>query len=336
MTTTEKNKANILTDRFGRIHDYLRISLTDNCNFRCSYCMPDLDHEFTPHEKLMTAGEIRAIAEEFVRLGVNKIRLTGGEPLIRKDFPEILSLLAPLNAELLISTNGFLLDRHLPDLLKAGIRTVNISLDSLRPEVFFKVTGQNKFERVWKNIHLMLDHGLRVKINVVAIKGIIEKEVLEFIDLTRDLPLHVRFIEFMPFTGNHWAGDQVVTASQLLEIAMERYDVVKLLDEPHATARKYMAIGHKGSFAFITTMSNQFCHECNRLRITAEGKLKNCLFGKDEIPLLELLRSGRDLHASIQESLQLKHKELGGQFDRDFKKVNPDAIANRSMISIGG
>lgn len=298
--------------------------------------MPDPDHEFTPNEKLMTAAEIGTLAREFVRLGVKKIRLTGGEPLIRKDFPEILSLLAPLPVELLISTNGFLLDRHLPHILQAGVKTINISLDSLKPGVFYKVTGQDKFDRVWQNILLMQEHNIRVKINVVAIKGIIEEEIHDFIELTRKLPLHVRFIEFMPFSGNHWAGENVVTAAELLERVTGDYDVVKLLDEPHATARKYKAIGHEGTFAFITTMSNQFCHECNRLRITAEGKIKNCLFGKDEISLLELLRTGGSLEEAILESLRLKHKELGGQFERDFTKINPDQIANRSMIAIGG
>ncbi len=326
----------MLIDTFGRIHDYLRISLTDHCNFRCSYCMPELCYDFLPQQKLMTAAEIKQIASGFVQLGIRKIRLTGGEPLVRKDFGEILHGLSALNTELLITTNGALVDQYIDAFKKAHISTVNVSLDSLKREVFFEITKRDLFEQVWSNIILLLKNDFRVKINAVAINGYIEHEIIDFIRLTKDLPLHVRFIEFMPFAGNNWDLKKVITAQQLLDIAVREFDIVKLNDEPHATAKKYKAIGHEGTFAFITTMSKQFCNECNRLRLTADGKIKNCLFGKEELNILEKLRGGEDFSNLIFQSVKNKHAAMGGQFEKGYQQTDANDLVNRSMIGIGG
>lgn len=326
----------MLQDSFGRVHDYLRISLTDNCNFRCTYCMPQEEMKWMPSAKLMTADEIFQMAEIFVSLGVKKIRLTGGEPLVRKDFDLILAHLAMLPIELTLTTNGILLDRHLDNLKSAGVKSINISLDSLDREVFKNLTKRDQFVHVWDNILLMLNHGFRIKINAVALHGIIEKEVLAFIQVTQKLPLHVRFIEFMPFAGNHWTSQQVVTASELLQIVTKHHQVLKLEDKPHATAKKYKIEGYEGTFAFITTMSQHFCGDCNRMRLTADGKMKNCLFGKEEMDLLGTIRSGESILPLIQTSLSRKHAALGGQFSSDYRQADPDKIQNRSMINIGG
>lgn len=326
----------MLQDSFGRIHDYLRISLTDNCNFRCTYCMPQEEMKWMPSSKLMSPTEIFQIAEIFVSQGVKKIRLTGGEPLVRKDFDVILSQLSQLPVELTLTTNGILLDKQLSNLKSAGVKTINISLDSLDREVFKNLTKRDQFDQVWKNILLMLSNDFRVKINAVALHGIIEKEVLAFVKATQNLPLHVRFIEFMPFTGNHWSSQQVVTASELLEIVTEKYQIVKLEDKPHATAKKYKVEGFQGTFAFITTMSQHFCGDCNRMRLTADGKMKNCLFGKEELDLLGTIRAGESILPLIQTSLSRKHAALGGQFSSDYLKADPAKIQNRSMINIGG
>jgi len=326
----------MLTDNLGRIHNYLRISVTDNCNFRCSFCMPEDCHSFLKHGQLMTAAEIEELATIFVNRGVTKIRLTGGEPLVRKDFDDILKRLSALNVELLITTNGSLIHKHIEALKNANVTSVNVSLDSLRPSAFEQITKRNVFGQVWSNIMLLLENNFRVKINVVAMRGCIENELFDFIELTRNNPLHVRFIEFMPFSGNSWSKNKVITADDMLSAVQGNYDIVKLKDEPHATARKYKAIGHEGTFAFITTMSKQFCGECNRLRLTAEGKIKNCLFGKDELDLLRALRNSEDVEALIFQSVQRKHAAMGGQFEKGYQQTEPTQLVNRSMVSIGG
>ncbi len=326
----------MLTDPFGRLHNYLRLSLTDRCNFRCSYCMPGEGYSCLPQEEVMNAGEIEAIASVFVKTGIQKIRLTGGEPLLRKDFAEIVSRLSGLKTELLLTTNGALLHQHIGTLKQGNIQNINVSLDSLQPGSFKQITGRDIFPQVWQNIQLLLAHDFRVKINVVAIRGFIEKELHQFVELTRHLPLHVRFIEFMPFAGNEWNSRKVITAAEMLSLVSQEYDVVKLQDEPNATARKYKAIGFEGSIAFITTMSQQFCSGCNRLRLTAGGRIKNCLFGKEELDLLSALRSGLPLEPLIQQSVERKFAAMGGQFENGYQHTDASRLINRSMVGIGG
>ncbi len=294
----------MLIDTHQRVHNYLRISLTDNCNFRCQYCMPQELIERLPNDHLMQVDEIEEIAKIFVDLGVKKIRLTGGEPMVRKEFPEILDRISKLPVELCITTNGVLTRRYLENLKPADVDSINVSLDSLDPATFKKITKRDNLQRVWDNILLLLDEEFTVKINTVAIKGVIEEEILDFVEITKELPLHVRMIEFMPFTGNNWDSSQVITAGQMLNWIKEEYEMVKLKDKPHATSKRYKAVGHEGTFAFITTMSEYFFGSCNRMRLPAEGKMKNCLFGKEETDLLGTLRKGEDIVPLIKTSVK--------------------------------
>jgi cyclic pyranopterin phosphate synthase len=284
----------------------------------------------------MQLDEIEQIASTFVNLGVNKIRLTGGEPLVRKEFRDILSQLSKLPVEISLTTNAVLVHKFIDDFKAAGIRSLNVSLDTLNAETFKKITKRDQFDLVWRNIQLLLKEGFRVKINAVAIEGVIEKEILDFVEITRNLPLHVRMIEFMPFEGNHWNSKKVVTATQMLKWAEAEYDMVKLKDRPSSTAKKYKAIGHQGTFAFITTMTEHFCGDCNRMRITADGKMKNCLFGKDEMDLLGTLRKGEDIEPLIRLSVLQKHAVMGSQFNKSYKDTESSQLKNRSMIKIGG
>ncbi len=326
----------MLVDKHQRVHDYLRISLTDSCNFRCQYCMPDENIQCLPNKHLMQVDEIEEIAKTFVGLGVNKVRLTGGEPMVRKEFPEILKMISALPVEVSLTTNAVLAHKYIDHLKAAGVRSLNISLDTLNPDTFKRITKRDQFQRVWDNIILLLNNGFRIKINAVAIEGVIEKEILDFVAITKDLPLHVRMIEFMPFEGNHWNSKKVVTAKQMLEWVEAEYDMVKLKDEPHATAKKYKAVGHEGTFAFITTMTEHFCGDCNRMRLTADGKMKNCLFGSEEMDLLGSLRKGEDIVPLILNSISRKHAVMGGQFSKSYKDAEASALNNRSMIKIGG
>jgi cyclic pyranopterin phosphate synthase len=298
--------------------------------------MPNEQMQFLPNKHLMQVAEIAEIAALFVSLGVNKIRLTGGEPMVRREFPEILQRLSALPVKLTLTSNGIFAHKYWQNMQEAGIKSVNISLDTLNPSTFAQLTKRDQFAQVWSNIMLLLDKGFRVKINAVAVEGIIEQELLDFIALTKHLPLHLRFIEFMPFDGNQWNSQKVITAQQMLEQVKQVYDIEKLPDAPNATAKKYHVPGHAGTFAFITTMSEHFCGTCNRLRLTADGKMKNCLFGKEEIDLLSALRSGAPLLPLIQTSVMRKHAVMGGQFGQGYQGADPNSIQNRSMIKIGG
>jgi len=297
--------------------------------------MPE-DAHFLAQSHLMQADEIFSIAQTFVKLGVTKIRLTGGEPLVRKDAVAIIKSLSLLPVELTLTTNGTLLHTFLPTFIEAKIRSINISIDSLLPARFAQITRRNALATVWKNIELMLQNNIHVKLNCVLMKGVNDDEIINFIKLTQFLPLHVRFIEFMPFTGNKWQGDSVVTADDILEKANTEFSIVKLQDGIHDTTKKYAVAGYRGTFAIITTMSQPFCAGCNRLRLTADGKMKNCLFSDGETNLLQALRNGEDLEPFIRQNILSKKKELGGQFGGDFKTIAAEKIENRSMVKIGG
>lgn len=326
----------MFVDRFHRIHNYLRISLTDNCNLRCFYCMPEEDYTFTPASRLMQAGEIETLAKIFVAGGVNKIRLTGGEPLVRKDAREIILSLSKLPVALTLTTNATRLHEYADTLQEAGVRSLNISLDTLQPERFLLLTRRDLFHQVRNNIDLMIRLGFRVKVNAVIMKGVNDSELLDFVRWTKDAPVHVRFIEFMPFSGNHWASDRVVTLHEMLSRVQESFVVQPLQSDKHDTAKAFQVPGHAGTFAVISTMSEPFCAGCNRIRLTADGKLKNCLFSREETDLLTPLRQGMDVLPLITENILRKKKELGGQFTTDFEHIHAEDIDNRSMITIGG
>lgn len=326
----------MIIDKYNRIHNYLRISLTDNCNLRCFYCMPEEDYAFTPSSSLMQADEIISLAKIFIGLGVNKIRLTGGEPLVRKDAGTIIQALGELPVKLTLTTNATRLHEFVHVLEQSNIRSINISLDTLQPEKFALITRRDQFARVKDNIQLMLQKGFHVKVNMVVMKGINESEINDFVAWTKYEPVHVRFIEFMPFTGNRWTGNKVFSYHEMLQVIAEKYEFIRLTDDKHDTAKGYRVPGHHGTFSIISTMTSPFCSDCNRVRLTADGKMKNCLFSKHETDLLGALRRSEDVISLIHQNIQSKEKELGGQFNTNFTNLHVEQIDNRSMITIGG
>lgn len=326
----------MLQDKFGRDHDYLRISLTDVCNFRCQYCIPEEITRFMPSAHLMQAYEIEAIAKTFVDLGVRKIRMTGGEPLARKDAADIMLRLAQFPVELTLTTNGSRADEFLTTFKNAGIRSINVSLDTLNPDKFKQITRRDYFHKVYDNILLFVDEGFHVKVNVVVMRGINDDEIADFIAWTRLLPLHVRFIEFMPFDSNQWNNEKVFSYQEILNAASEACSFVKIRDEKNGTAKKFKPLMHEGTFAIISTMSAPFCANCNRMRLTADGKMKNCLFSKGEVDLLTAFRNGQDIVPLVKQCLLDKAEALGGQFGGDYNKIDAGSLQNRKMISIGG
>jgi GTP 3',8-cyclase len=326
----------MIIDRYNRIHNYLRISLTDNCNLRCFYCMPDEDYAFTPASRLMQPEEVETLAKIFVAEGVNKIRLTGGEPLVRKDAGSIITRLAALPVELTMTTNATRVHTFIDQIIDAGITYLNVSLDTLQADRFLLVTRRDQFNLVKSNIDLLISKGVHVKVNCVVMRGLNDGEINDFIGWTKHSPVEVRFIEFMPFTGNHWSSNKVFTLQEILDTVRSQYEVVADYNDITDTAKKYHVPGHMGSFAVISTMSQPFCSGCNRMRLTADGKLKNCLFSKHETDLLNPLRAGEPVLPLIHQCILDKAKELGGQFDSNFGHLHPEDIDNRSMITIGG
>ncbi len=326
----------MIVDTHNRVHNYLRISLTDNCNLRCFYCMPEDDYEFASAHQLMQATEIEALAKLFVEQGVNKIRLTGGEPLVRKDAKDIIRRLSRLPVTLTLTTNGTRLHEFTEVLQEANITSLNISLDTLHADTFQLLTKRDQFRIVYENINLFMSLGFHIKINMVVMRGVNDREINDFIAWTKDAPVHVRFIEFMPFSGNRWTSNKVFTMDEMLSTIATRYDFVPLKGEIHDTAKKFAIPGHAGTFAVISTMSAHFCGDCNRIRLTADGKLKNCLFSKEETDLLTPLRNGEPLLPLIHQTILSKASQLGGQFTQDFEHLQAEDIRNRSMITIGG
>ncbi|CAI2188179.1 13790_t:CDS:2, partial [Funneliformis geosporum] len=292
----ERPFSNFLTDRFDRQHTYLRISITERCNLRCTYCMPAEGVELTPFHNLLSTEEIIRISQLFVSQGVNKIRLTGGEPTVRKDIVELigeLGKLKPLGLQTIAMTsNGIALKRKLPKLVENGLNLLNISMDTLDPFKFELISRRKGLERVLETIDQGIALGLRpMKINCVVIRGVNDQEVLDFVEMTRNKPIEMRFIEYMPFDGNKWNKKKLIPYRELLDNIKTRYpDVRKLSDDSHDTSKAYNIPGFVGRFGFITSMTDHFCGTCNRLRITADGNLKVCLFGNAEVSLRNLLR----------------------------------------------
>ena len=337
-TDVIKPKFSALTDNYHRFHTYLRISLSERCNLRCQYCMPEEGVELTTKEKLLSTEEIIALSEMFVKQGVTKIKLTGGEPLVRRDLEDIIRQLNGLKAHGLekigITTNGVVLARKLPALHAAGLDQINVSLDTLVPAKFEFVTRRKGWNKVMEGIDRALELNYDpVKINCVVMRGLNDDEICDFIKLTENKRIDVRFIEYMPFDGNKWSKGKFLPYEEMLKMIEEKWhNIEKLGDRPNDTSKAWKIPGYAGQFGFITSMSQNFCSTCNRLRITADGNLKVCLFGNAEVSLRDALRSGvsEDLMLDIIESaVKRKKPKHAGMF-------NIAKMKNRPMILIGG
>ncbi|MBP9150654.1 MAG: GTP 3',8-cyclase MoaA [Flavobacteriales bacterium] len=330
---------NILTDAFGRKHDYLRISLTERCNLRCFYCMPAEGIPLRPKDHFMRTEEIISIAKTFVELGVKKIRLTGGEPLIRKDADSIIKQLSELPIELGITTNGILVDQFIDCFEACGLKAINVSLDSLQNEKMASITRRDYFDRIMSNIQLLIDRGFDVKINTVVMRGTNDDEIVDFIEWTRNTNVHVRFIEFMPFGGNDWDWSKGVSLDEILSRTTDRFGAFgfeRITDRANDTSKNYRLKGGIGTFAVISSVTNPFCDTCNRIRLTADGKLKNCLFSNSETDLLTSLRAGNNILELIQDNI-LNKRSMRGGMDSISDFSNPALNQqNRSMVAIGG
>lgn len=331
-----KNIPSVLRDTFSRSHEYLRISVTERCNLRCQYCMPEEGVSLTPKSHLLKTDEISYLGHLFVKLGVTKIRLTGGEPLVRPDIVKIVENLSSFEGlnSVAMTTNGITLCKYLKELKNAGLKALNISLDTLVPAKFEFLTRRKGWERVIESIRYAeeLEYS-PVKVNCVVMRGINDDELCKFVQFTEDKDVDVRFIEYMPFDGNKWMFKKMVSYFEMLDVIRKNFPTLERLDDgAHDTSKAYKVPGFKGQIGFITSMTENFCGSCNRLRITADGNLKVCLFGNAEVSLRDLLRSGaseEDLTICIRNAVLNKKKQHAGMFNIANSK-------NRPMILIGG
>jgi len=296
--------SDFLTDAHHRQHDYLRISVTERCNLRCLYCMPEEGIQLSPNKELLTTAEIYYLSALFVNQGVNKIRLTGGEPTVRKDIVPLMQRIGDLRRnglkELALTTNGISLHRKLDQMVEAGLTGVNISLDTLDPFQFQLLTRRRGFDTVVKSIDRIqemnkLGAGIKLKINCVVMRRLNDHQILPFVEKTRDEDVEVRFIEYMPFGGNKWSQNKMLPYSEMLDIIRQKYPTVeRMRDARNDTSKTWQVPGFRGRVGFITSMTHNFCGTCNRLRITSDGNLKVCLHGNTEVSLRDLLRTERN------------------------------------------
>jgi len=279
-----------LRDGHGRVIGDLRVSVTDRCNFRCQYCMPADGLPWLERAEILTFEEIARLVGVFASMGVADVRLTGGEPLVRRDFPVLARMLAEIEdvRELSLTTNGFLLARDAERLVRAGIDRFNVSVDSLQRDQFYKLTRRDALEQVLKGLEVLaaFPEAHPIKVNAVAMRGFTEQEVLPFAELARRTPYEIRFIEFMPLDADHaWSASQVLTGEVV-------YPLVAEPREPSATARVYRFADGPGRIGFINPVSEPFCADCNRVRLTADGRLRTCLFSLNETDLRGPVREG--------------------------------------------
>ena len=326
-----------LVDGFGREIKSLRVSVTDKCNFRCTYCMPAEGLEWLAKSEILTFEEIHRLVSVMARMGVSEIRLTGGEPLVRRDLPELVRMLAGTDGveDLSLTTNGVLLDRLAGPLVAAGLRRINVSLDSLSHVRFAEITRRDALGAVLRGLEEAERYPeLRpIKVNCVAVKGFTELEVHALAELARRKPYVVRFIEFMPLDADEaWDADKVLTGAEIRAIVEERWPLVEIPAKASSTARRFRFADGGGELGFVSPVSEPFCSSCDRIRLTAEGQLRTCLFSRREWDLKTPIRDGvtDDELAHLLRSA-LEHKELKHRInERGFTR------ASRSMSQIGG
>jgi GTP 3',8-cyclase len=285
-----------LRDGHGRQISDLRVSVTDRCNFRCQYCMPAEGLPWLDREEILGFEEVERLVRLFVALGVEDVRLTGGEPLVRRELPRLVAMLAAVEGlrDLSLTTNGYLLERDAADLVAAGIRRVNVSIDSLERDRFFQITRRDALPQVLRGLDVLAAFPqVGVKVNAVAVRGTTESEVLRFAEFARATGFQVRFIEFMPLDGDRaWSEDAVLSGEELRATIEAVHPLEELPREPSATARVFRFRDGRGEIGFVNPVSEPFCADCNRVRLTAEGALRTCLFSLEETDLRGPLRAG--------------------------------------------
>jgi molybdenum cofactor biosynthesis protein A len=329
----------LLVDNHGRQINYMRLAVTDRCNLRCFYCMPEEGLNWLSRTELMSYEEMLRICKLLVDMGIDKIRITGGEPFVRKDIMKLLTNLSQLNGlkELTITTNGLLTAPYVAQMKALGIRSVNLSLDTLDANRFFAITRRDEFAKVMHTLDELLKHGLEVKINAVVMDGKNTQDIIPMVELTKDLPVSVRFIEEMPFNGDDhtYRGLNWDHVRILKEIQSYYSGVQKLTDQAYSTAYNYKIPGHKGSVGIIAAYSRTFCGTCNRLRITPQGTLKNCLYDDGVLNIKDLIRSGMSDPEIATHLLNAFGQRPADGWEAERQRIEKTGV-HESMATIGG
>lgn len=335
---------NKLIDNFGREISYLRVSITDRCNYRCIYCQSEKEFEFIPHQEILRFEEIVEIVQEAVNLGVTKVRITGGEPLVREGIVDFIRHLRNINKleDISLTTNGFFLPEYAEKLKDAGLNRVNISLDSLQEEKYKKITRGGSLEKALKGIDSALKAGLLpIKINTVLIRGINDDEVEDFVRLTLERPLNIRFIEFMP-SGEEVINefeDKFISVQEIKEKLIKKYLLNPIkISTANGPAKYYQIKGGQGTIGFITALSQHFCKTCNRIRLTSEGKLRPCLFSNKEIDIKKAIRNAKTDDKIIRSKIIRNNIGEAVSIKPEDHKLN-EKFSNRDsfkMSKIGG
>jgi molybdenum cofactor biosynthesis protein A len=329
----------LLIDNHGRQINYMRLAVTDRCNLRCFYCMPEEGLNWLSRTELMTYEEMLRTCSLLVKMGIDKIRITGGEPFVRKDIMKLLTSLSQLSGlkELTITTNGILTAPHVAEMKALGIKSVNLSLDTLDANRFFAITRRDDFADVMNTLDELLKHDIEVKINAVVMDGKNTQDIIPMVELTKDLPISVRFIEEMPFNGDDhtYRGLNWDHVRILNEIQSHYPGIQKLVDPAYSTAYNYQVPGHKGSVGIIAAYSRTFCGTCNRIRITPQGTLKNCLYDDGVLNIKDLIRSGKS-EQEIETHLltAFGHRPADG-WQAERLRVEKTGV-HESMATIGG
>ncbi len=325
-----------LVDSFGRKISYLRLAITDRCNLRCQYCMPAHGIDIVGRHELLTYKEMYRLTRLLTELGVNKVRLTGGEPFVRRDFVKFLEMMDynDLLDEINITTNGALVGNHIETLEKLKVKTINLSLDSLKREKFFEITRRDVFDEVYQTLEKLEASQLNLKLNMVVQSGVNTDEINDFVALSKEKDIAVRFIEEMPFNGEGQKNREVWTYNKILKEIEDQYpDLIKLQDKPSSTSKNFKLPDAKGTFGIIPAFTRTICSDCNRIRITATGMFKNCLFDDGVFNVRDLLRSG----ASNDEIKQVFINTIAKKPKDGFEaEKNRDSDVSESMSTIGG
>ncbi len=329
----------MLVDNHGRKINYLRLAVTDRCNLRCFYCMPEDGLKWLSRTELMSYEEMLESCAILVKMGIEKIRITGGEPFVRKDIMQLLTGLSNLQGlnELTITTNGVLTAPYIPELKQLGIRSVNLSLDTLDANRFFTITRRDEFSNVMETLEQLLKHDIDVKINAVVMDGKNTQDITPLVELTKDMPVSVRFIEEMPFNGDgHIYEGLKWDYVRILNEIQEKYPTIKKLQDPaYSTSYNYQIPNHKGSIGIIAAYSRTFCGSCNRIRITPQGVLKTCLYDNGVLNIKDLMRAGisdADLQTTLLNAFSSRAKD-GWEAEHN-RSINMPA--HESMATIGG
>lgn len=327
-----------MKDSFDRTIDYVRIAVTDRCNLRCFYCMPAEGIPYEPKAHLLSYEEITRLLKVLGELGFQKVRFTGGEPFLRKDFMRLLEKTAELEAykSIHITSNGTLLQNHIPKLKELGITKINLSIDSLNKERFHKITRRDDFDKVIQTFHMLIDNGFKIKLNAVIMKGINTQDIISLAELAKDYPVDVRFIEEMPFNGGYKKNVDLFSARDIYADLKAHYSELEEISGKHGDTASLLAVpGYKGNIGVIAAFSRTFCNTCNRLRISSKGEIKSCLYDDGVFNIRDYMRSGvsdEELANKFREIVRLKPKD---GFEAEKMRATP-TTAMQSMSSIGG